>query len=162
MKHQAIKYASVAPSISQIKSALISEYPVIFGTPVYQSAMSGQAAQHGIWPIPGPFEQQVGGHAIVFNGMWDDSTQLMGFDNSWSANWGTGGTGFLPYWFILQGMVSDCWIITDVESDIPTPPPPQPQPPTPTPVPPTPPPVPPHGFEIHRPAHEGDKIGLNW
>ncbi len=23
-------------------------------------------------------------------------------------------------------------------------------------------PQPPHGFEIHRPAHEGDKLGLNW
>lgn len=159
MKHQAIKYAAVAPVLTQIKSALISGYPVVFGTPVYQSAMSQQTAQRGMWPVPGPFEQQVGGHAITFNGYWDDSTQLLGFDNSWSENWGTGGTGFLPYWFVIQGMVSDAWIITSVESDIPTPPPPQPPSPTPDP---TPPPVPPHGFQIHRPAVAGDKIGLNW
>ncbi len=161
MKHQAVKYAAVASSLPQIKSALISGYPVIFGTPVYQSAMSQQAAQTGVWPVPGPFERQIGGHAIVFNGFWDDSKQLIGFDNSWSAGWGQNGSGYLPYWFVLNGMVSDLWIITEVESDLPQPPPTPIPSPTPDPAP-TPPPVPPHGFEIHRPAHEGDKLGLNW
>ncbi len=159
LQHQAIKYAAVAASLPQIKSALISGYPVVFGTPVYQSAMGAQAAQTGIWPVPGPFERQIGGHAITFNGFWDDSKQLIGFDNSWGPGWGQGGVGALPYWFVLNGMVSDLWIITEVESDLPTPPPT----PIPSPTPdPTPPPVPPHGFEIHRPAHEGDKLGLNW
>ncbi len=163
MKHQAIKYAAVAPVLTQIKSALISGYPVVFGTPVYQSAMSAQTAQHGIWPVPGPFEQQVGGHAITFNGMWDDSQQLLGFDNSWSENWGTGGTGFMPYWFVLQGMISDCWIITSVESDIPNPPPPQPQPPTPPGPTPDPGPIPPaHAWIINRPAKGGERIGIDW
>lgn len=135
LDHQLLKYAAVQPVITQIKAVLASGYPVIFGTAVYQSLELPTTASSGVIPIPRPREQQIGGHAIVFNGAWDDSRQLFGIDNSWGPSWGDAGRGWLPYWYVANGMVSDCWVLYQVEGHLPTPEPKPEPPPTPDPTP---------------------------
>lgn len=155
MDHQAIKYAAVAASLDQIKAALNDGFPVVFGMTVFNSMMSDSVAKSGIVPIPGRRDPQVGGHCLAFNGFWDDTKQLLGFDNSWSTSWGDSGKGYLPYWFLQSGLVSDCWVIYSTEGAAPTP---QPTP-TPTPTPsPTPAPI---GIgNIHIPAKVSDWLSI--
>lgn len=140
LDHQAVKFASVAPTLEQIKAALFVGYPVVCGFPCYESLSNPNVAKTGRVPFPKDNEAMVGGHAVALNGFWDDATQWIGFDNSWSENWGSGGKGFLPYRYFANGMVADCWIVYEVEGVLPTPAPdpPVPVPPIPTPLPPVP------------------------
>lgn len=110
--HIAIKYLSIPVAVAQLQAAMFaSKLPIAFGFPCYESIDSEYCAQTGIIPFPHRGEAQVGGHAIVFNGAWDNHRQLMGIDNSWGTSWGESGSGWLPYAYILRGMVSDCWQI---------------------------------------------------
>ncbi len=113
-RHIAIKYRAIQPTLGQIKAALHSGYPVVFGTPLYEQAESEQCAKSGIFPVPEPSEQMLGGHCMVFNGEWDDNAQMLGVDNSWDTTWGNNGTGQLPYWYVVNGLVSDCWVVIEV------------------------------------------------
>lgn len=121
LDHQALKYAAVAPQIGQIKSVLASGYPVVFGFTVFESMELPATTQSGLVPIPSAFERTVGGHCVVFNGFWDDTSQYLGFDNSWGTEWGNDGLGYMPYWYVASGMVSDCWVIYQVEGVLPEP-----------------------------------------
>lgn len=126
--HQLLVYRSVAPTLDQVKAALLADHAVVYGCTMYPGATGPQARLSGIWPIPNRGERPVGGHAKAFNGYWDDEKQLIGFDNSWDIKWGYQGTGFLPYWYFQAGLVSDCWIMEDAEGKPTRKPDPKPEP----------------------------------
>lgn len=142
MDFQIIKFASVTPTLEQVKAALMAGYPIVCGWPCYESLASSKTTKSGDVQFPKLSEAMVGGHATVLNGFFDDSLQQVGFDNSWSKSWGRGGLGTLPYRYFTNGFVSDCWIIYEVEGELPAPAPDPIDPPLPVPVPTPPVPVP--------------------
>jgi len=139
VKHEALDHAQVQVDLNQVKGVLAAGYPVIVGFTCYESLESATTAASGIVPLPGNFERQIGGHCVCLNGFWDDNQGLIGFDNSWGTSWGKSGSGFFPYQWFNQNLMSDFWVIhTTNDAVLPTPspnPPPNPQP-TPTPAPP--------------------------
>jgi C1A family cysteine protease len=96
----------------ELKYALGSGYPVVFGIMVYPSLY--KAGKTGVIPIPAPGEKRLGGHAIKAVGYDDDfEGGCVIFQNSWGTGWGDKGFGYLPYKFIEDEYLSDdYWVIT--------------------------------------------------
>lgn len=134
---EAIEYERVVQQADQIKSALAEGLPVVFGFTVYSSFESEQVAQTGDAPMPGPDEQQVGGHCVVAVG-YDDAAQRFLCRNSWGTGWGKAGYFTLPYAYLTDDQLSsDFWTLKKVTEAAPSPTPqPAPSPgPAPDPVP---------------------------
>jgi C1A family cysteine protease len=108
---RAVSYQRVARDLTQMKGCLASGYPFVFGFTVYDSFMSQDVATTGQAPMPGPNEQQVGGHAVMAVG-YDDTQQRFIVRNSWGAGWGMAGYFTMPYAYLIQpGLASDLWTI---------------------------------------------------
>ncbi len=110
--------------LDRIKSYTAAGLPAMFGFTVYSSYT--QAAATGAFPLPGPGEKVVGGHAIAVAG-YDDkkvvanqpsgpkTTGALLIRNSWGTGWGEHGYGWLPYDYVLRGLASDWWVLTKLE-----------------------------------------------
>lgn len=129
--YKAVKYfrldpvgTSPAALLATIKANLAAGLPSMFGFSVYDSYT--QANTTGKIPFPTSTEQQVGGHAIMAVG-YDDklsitnatpgaqtTTGALLIRNSWSTAWGgpMQGYGWLPYEYVLRGLATDWWAIT--------------------------------------------------
>ncbi len=113
--HRSLSYSRVPQHLSQIKAALFSGLPVVFGFSVYDSFESAEVAQSGVVPMPGPGESLLGGHAVLAVGYRDDE-QLFMCRNSWGAGWGMAGYFTMPYAYLLSAqLASDFWVIKTVE-----------------------------------------------
>jgi C1A family cysteine protease len=119
---------STAPSYAAIKSArsfrvlryyrcsnllatrrsLADGFTVVGGFSVPETIYN--VGPDGIVPIPAADTPIVGGHAIHFVG-YDDSMKLLKFQNSWGTSFGNKGFGYLPYWYVENGMADDFWTI---------------------------------------------------
>jgi hypothetical protein len=108
-QHKISQYASVL-SLDDIKHALASGYPVVFGIQIYDSFESEAVAKTGIIPIPNvDAEGYQGGHAVCAIGYTTDSLIVR---NSWGTSWGSSGYFFLPYGFVTNPNLSeDFWVI---------------------------------------------------
>lgn len=109
-KHTGVKYATydAAPTLATLatmKQAMANGYPIVGGFTCYSNIWN---AVGGVIPLPNG--QPIGGHAILLVG-YDDAKQQLKFKNSWSARWGDGGYGYLPYQYFLGGNMSDLWTI---------------------------------------------------
>jgi len=82
--------------------------PVMFGFTCYDSAFD--VGSSGMIPIPRTGEQPAGGHAIIAMG-YDNSKNSLLIKNSWGTAWGMRGYGYLPYWYVENGLVADCWSV---------------------------------------------------
>lgn len=82
-------------SVHAMKKALSEGKPVVFAMMVFSNI--GDAV-NGVIPLPGPNDEPVGGHAIVAVG-YDNVRRQIIFRNSWGAEWGDKGYGYLPYDF---------------------------------------------------------------
>jgi len=92
----------------------------MFGFTVY-SSISQAGNSDGKIPYPTKGEKIEGGHAIVVVGYDDnmkiknniiggsESTGAFQIRNSWGADWGQNGYGWLPYEYVLQGLADDWW-----------------------------------------------------
>lgn len=102
-----------ASTLNNIKTALgVTGLPVVFGTPVYSSIFN--VGSDGMIPLPSG--ASVGGHCMLIVGYSDAKGALLVL-NSWGTGWGMSGFGWLPYPYVLQGLVTDCWVIA-AESEI--------------------------------------------
>jgi C1A family cysteine protease len=120
--YKAVRYLRLDPAaqapddtLAAIKGALSTGYAAMFGFPVYSSMGWGAEI-----PFPASTDTLDGGHAILAVG-YDDDHACAGpcpqgmekgallIRNSWSADWGDGGYGWLPYAYVLTGMANDFW-----------------------------------------------------
>jgi C1A family cysteine protease/DNA-binding beta-propeller fold protein YncE len=130
-----ISYNAVSLSVLEIKAALVSGNPVIFGFQVFSFFESAQMTPIGILELPATptdMTTYVGGHAVVMVG-YDDTiitsngTGAFLVRNSWGTDsetyWGFNYTGYfwMPYEYVTgtytdsngnqQPLVSDLWTI---------------------------------------------------
>jgi C1A family cysteine protease len=110
--------------LSRLKTYLAAGHPAMFGFTVYSSIE--QAGATGRIPYPSPREKIEGGHAVVAMGYDDAMTirnstggeQTKGallIRNSWGAEWGEQGYGWLPYAYVLKGLAEDFWSVLKKE-----------------------------------------------
>lgn len=103
-----------AQLLNNIKVALTTTVrPPMFGFICYNSIFS--VGSSGMIPIPSG-EAEAGGHAVMAIG-YDDAKSALLIKNSWGLNWGANGYGWLPYWYVNNDKVDDCWLVA-TRSDI--------------------------------------------
>lgn len=87
--------------MTTIKYVLSQNIPIIFGIYVYPSFESIEVSRTGKVPMPAPYEQPLGGHALTLIG-YNDETQEVKFANSWGKSWGDNGCGYLSYKYVMN------------------------------------------------------------
>ena len=109
--------------LARARAALAAGIPVMFGLALFSSFGDGEL---GEIPMPGTSDTKVALHALVAAGYDDEKTiarvdpatgrtQITGgalrVRNSWGAEWGDGGYGWLPYDYVRAGLTSDWWCL---------------------------------------------------
>jgi len=107
----AYKNAEPDDTIKGIKIALLNDFPVAFGFPLYESIND---MKHWTVPLPSNNDKLIGGHAVTAVG-YDDSVAggSLIIRNSWGIGWGDLGYAYLPFDYIKQGLAVDFWTIHD-------------------------------------------------
>lgn len=124
--YQALKYARLDTAkttrptlLYYMRRALASRWPLMLGFTCYDSLESVGA--DGCVPFPTDRERVLGGHAITLCGydvmlVCPNATAgAFRFVNSWSAAWGEGGFGWLPFDYVLRGALDDVWTLSKAE-----------------------------------------------
>jgi C1A family cysteine protease len=116
--HKTSAFRPIQQDLSQLRLALITGFPVVFGFSVYESFESPDVAKTGNMPIPLPTEKCLGGHAVAAVG-FDDTRKVFIVRNSWGVSWGDKGYFYMPYAFITNpDMASDFWTITATHDNV--------------------------------------------
>lgn len=124
--YQALKYYRLDPAgstptatLAAIKKYLAASLPAMFGFSVYSSIpVSGDGK--GEIPFPAAGDTHEGGHAVLAVG-YDDNKKIgntkgaLLIRNSWGAQWGDQGYGWLPYEYVKQGLADDFWSMVKAE-----------------------------------------------
>ncbi|HEV8524533.1 MAG TPA: C1 family peptidase [Terriglobales bacterium] len=119
--YQAIKYFRLDPSpltgpqiLQRIKQYLASEFPSMFGFPVYDEYR--QVPASGLVAFPAANSRLHGGHANVAVG-YDDNLTINGDQgallvrNSWGTGWGLSGYAWFSYRYVTEGLAVDWWSV---------------------------------------------------
>ena len=116
-KYQGLAHRRIPMSETAIKQALVNRNAICTGISVYESFESADAAQTGIIPMPGNYEQLLGGHEVLLIGYKNISGKPYWIlRNSWGADWGDGGNFYLPKDYLLnQNLTYDFWTLTKIE-----------------------------------------------
>ncbi len=104
-------YAKVSQTMRDIRHALASGSPILFGFDVYDQFESDQMASTGILAMPKG--ERNGGHAVVCVGYSDPDGALL-VRNSWGPKWGLPAAPWhflMPYDYALSRYASDFWVI---------------------------------------------------
>lgn len=115
---------STGDLLKTIKEYLSVGIPFMFGFTLYSSYK--QATSTGMIPYPGTNESVAGAHCVMAVGFDDKititnsqsgsaTTGAILIKNSWGTGWGAGGYGWLPYDYVTNGIVGDCWCILNNE-----------------------------------------------
>lgn len=109
VKFRVLTFARIL-NLAELKMNLAGKGPCVTGIEVFQGMMDTPT---GVVPMPKNRETPLGGHAICPVG-YDDSRALIKFKNSWTADWGDQGYGYLPYAYMEKYMM-DAWSTVDIE-----------------------------------------------
>ena len=121
-KNKATSYAAVTQTRVQIRAALATGTPLVFGFSVYDEFESDTMASTGILPMPAANSELLGGHAVVAVGYnFGPTTQndcppnYYIIRNSWGKDWGYSGYFFMPAAYLENNSLSsDLWVIKTV------------------------------------------------
>jgi GNAT superfamily N-acetyltransferase len=69
-------------------------------------------AKDGVIEMPSPTEKITAAHCVSLIG-YDDAKQMFEFVNSWGANWGDRGFGYMPYEF-FDTFLTEAWSLAGV------------------------------------------------
>ena len=94
--------------VNDILEALNAENPVIAGIEVFDS-FDQITPGDAVLKMPGPDEEPVGAHAILFVGYDLKNRQIL-VRNSFGSTWGDGGYFWLPFDY-CKDYLTDAWII---------------------------------------------------
>jgi C1A family cysteine protease len=108
-RHYKVTKSQSLNNLEAIKAALATDGPVVVGISVYDGFQGAEVAKTGRVSMPKANEKLLGGHAVCVVG-YDDKRRLLKFRNSWGANWGDKGYGYLPYEYIEQ-LSGDNWSV---------------------------------------------------
>jgi C1A family cysteine protease len=101
-------------TLAIVKSFLNAGFPSVFGFSV-----PGSISRDGDVPYRPTFDNVQGGQAVVAVGYDDQrlsSTKgALQFRNSWGADWGDHGYGWLPYAYVEEQLAADFWTIISKE-----------------------------------------------
>ena len=96
-----------AKTLTNVKTAIASGQPVVFGFTVYDSFESDAVAATGVIPVPNTKTEQVlGGHAVCAVG-YDDTQQRLLVRNSWGRSWGLPAPLYRGYFTMPYKVVAD-------------------------------------------------------
>jgi C1A family cysteine protease len=110
LQHQILSYARLQ-TVDEMRACLAEGYPFVFGFSVYESFESDEVAKSGVLSMPGPDEQQVGGHAVLAVG-YDNTQRRFTIRNSWGPKWGMKGYFTMPYEYVgNRDLSDDFWTI---------------------------------------------------
>lgn len=118
-------------TLNNIKAAISTSYPVMFGFDVYNNFFN--ISPDGNMPMGAG--GLAGGHAVCVTGYDDTHANIDGsrgalyIKNSWGTGWGAKGYFWMPYNYVIKASdnVGDAWEVID-ESDFVIPSPPTPTP----------------------------------
>jgi len=124
--YQSIDYYRLDPPkattgvvLANVKTSLAGNLPAMFGFSVY-SSMPSTGDGKGEIPYPANGDSLAGGHAVLAVG-YDDQKKIgshkgaLLIRNSWGADWGDHGYGWLPYAYIEDGLADDFWTLIKAE-----------------------------------------------
>lgn len=115
LEEQTIRYHRVAQDVDQVRAALASRTPVVFGFTAYTSFEGPEVARTGELAMPTRRERPVGGHAVLAVG-YDDQLRRFIVRNSWGADWGLAGHFTMPYAYLTDpNLADDLWAISQVK-----------------------------------------------
>jgi C1A family cysteine protease len=120
LENQVTLYLSVNQTSVDMCTCLSLGYPFVFGFVVYKSFEDEEVATTGRMSMPGWFDSQVGGHAVICVGydFTDSSNKVWIVQNSWSDSWGDKGFFYMPHNYLLkESLSSDFWTIRLVETE---------------------------------------------
>lgn len=118
-RYKVKSYARIT-NINELKQAIVEFGATLIGVYVYNGMVKGNAVKTGIVPDPSCFGLfgKLGGHAITACGYTNNSPYYgdghIKFKNSWGADWGDKGYGYLSYNYIEHNMV-DAFSCIDIE-----------------------------------------------
>jgi C1A family cysteine protease len=97
-------------TLDAVKAFLAAGFPVAFGFPI-----STSISRSADIPYRPTLDEIYGGQAVVAVGYDDErirtSKGALLVRNSWGANWGEDGYGWLPYGYVEQQLAVDFWTI---------------------------------------------------
>jgi C1A family cysteine protease len=98
-------------TLERLKRVLAAGFPFVFGFPVCTSVGSAPEI-----PYPTAADSVLCGQAVVAVG-YDDKLRVRSdkgallVRNSWGADWGDGGFGWLPYNYVRRRLAADFWTL---------------------------------------------------
>lgn len=110
-EHKLVEYRRLNVNVIEIKKALSSGFPVIFGFTVFESFMSEEVEKTGVANLPTEDDKVVGGHAALIVG-YDNGHFIV--RNSWGKSWGKNGYFTMPSSFFCNKYCADMWIIQSI------------------------------------------------
>jgi C1A family cysteine protease len=109
-------YQRVNQSVDDLRHALASHQPFVFGFSVYESFEGPQVAGAGQLNLPAAGEALVGGHAVLAAG-YDDASRVFLVRNSWGADWGMQGYFTIPFEYLSNvDLASDFWVLEQMSN----------------------------------------------